>query len=54
MKKYPRSYAPKRPYKECPHCGAALDSGERCDCPGARAEQAFWAKLSAPAKAAGQ
>lgn len=19
-------------YKECPHCGAALDPGERCDC----------------------
>jgi hypothetical protein len=20
------------PYKECPHCGAHLDSGEKCDC----------------------
>ena len=20
------------PYKECPHCGAHLDNGERCDC----------------------
>lgn len=20
------------PYKECPHCGAHLDSGETCDC----------------------
>lgn len=24
------------PYKECPHCGAHLDSGEKCDC---RAEE---------------
>jgi len=22
----------KKQYKICPHCGAALDSGERCDC----------------------
>ena len=21
-----------KPYKECPHCGAHLDSGEKCDC----------------------
>ena len=21
------------PYKECPHCGAHLDSGEKCECP---------------------
>lgn len=20
------------PYKECPHCGAHLDSGEKCEC----------------------
>lgn len=20
------------PYRECPHCGAHLDSGEKCDC----------------------
>ena len=20
------------PYKECPHCGAHLDGGEKCDC----------------------
>ena len=19
-------------YRECPHCGAALDPGEKCDC----------------------
>lgn len=25
-----------KPYKECPHCGAHLDSGEKCDC---RAEE---------------
>lgn len=24
------------PYKECPHCGAHLDSGEKCEC---RAEE---------------
>lgn len=21
-----------KPYRECPHCGAHLDAGERCDC----------------------
>jgi len=21
-----------KPYKTCPHCGANLDPGERCDC----------------------
>ena len=26
------------PYKECPHCGAHLDSGEKCDCRAAEAE----------------
>ena len=25
------------PYKECPHCGAHLDSGEKCDCRAAEA-----------------
>ena len=27
------------PYKECPHCGAHLDSGEKCDCRAARKSQ---------------
>jgi hypothetical protein len=26
------------PYKECPHCGAHLDSGEKCDCRAAEAD----------------
>lgn len=26
------------PYKECPHCGAHLDSGEKCDCRAAEIE----------------
>lgn len=26
-------------YKECPYCGANLDPGERCDCPGVRGEK---------------
>lgn len=26
-------------YRTCPYCSAALDPGERCDCPGAIAEQ---------------
>ena len=21
-----------KPYRECPHCGAHLDAGEKCDC----------------------
>lgn len=27
-----------KPYRECPHCGAHLDAGERCDC-GEREQQ---------------
>ena len=26
------------PYNECPHCGAHLDSGEKCDCRAAEAD----------------
>lgn len=26
------------PYKECPHCGAHLDSGEKCECRAAEAD----------------
>ncbi len=28
-------------YKTCPYCGAHLDPGERCDCPGAKKEVAL-------------
>ena len=28
------------PYKECPHCGAHLDSGEKCECTGIHPAQA--------------
>lgn len=27
-----------KPFRECPYCGAHLDSGESCDCAGARRE----------------
>ena len=27
-------------FRPCPHCGANLDPGERCDCLGARREAA--------------
>lgn len=33
-------------YRTCPHCGAHLDPGERCDCRDAQREWA--AKLIAP------
>lgn len=26
-------------YRECPHCGAALDPGEKCDCEDEREKQ---------------
>ncbi len=53
MKKTYTGYTPKNPpYKSCPHCGANLDSGERCDCRAARAERATPPKP--PRMAAGQ
>lgn len=29
----------KKPFNTCPYCGAHLDPGEPCDCPGAVAER---------------
>ncbi len=33
-----RYTAKRRPWKLCPHCGAHLDHGERCDCDCSSAE----------------
>ena len=38
------------PYKECPLCGAHLDSGEKCDCRTAEADDNAEKELKERAK----
>lgn len=38
------------PYKECPHCGTHLDSGEKCDCRTAEADDNAEKELKEMAK----